>query len=218
MRFFIFTVLHWSLLRGAGLCPLSKERHTPATTQSVRPLNRGLKNYKTLRQATHTAKDKKQLDILFGKYAESHQNPTNKLIHWVCVPLIVLSILGLAWAIPFPYIKMLGSYNGMFNWASFLIAFAIFYYYKLSPILSYFMLVVTMGFCYIITLLEQWSKAGGLLLWQSCLVVFVISWAGQFAGHKIEGKKPSFLDDVKFLLIGPIWLLHFILLKFKIKY
>lgn len=161
---------------------------------------------------------KKQVDIYFDKYAESHQNHTNELIHWICVPLIVFSLVGLVWSIPFPYIKFLGKYNGMFNWASFLIAFSIFYYYKLSPILSYFMLLIVMAFCYIITLLEQWHAAGGPWLWQSCLAIFVISWVGQFIGHKIEGKKPSFLDDIKFLLIGPIWLLHFILLRLKIKY
>ena len=69
--------------------------------------------------------DKRPVDIYFDKYAESHQNPTNKLIHWVCVPLIVFSLLGLVWAIPFPYIKFLGQYNGFVNWASFLIAFSI---------------------------------------------------------------------------------------------
>jgi uncharacterized membrane protein YGL010W len=165
-----------------------------------------------------TATDKNQVDINIDKYAESHHNPTNELIHWICVPLIVFSLVGLVWAIPFPYVKFLGSYNGMFNWASFLIAFSIYYYYKLSPILSYFMLIIVMGFCYLITLLDQWHTAGGPMLWQSCLAIFVLSWVGQFIGHKIEGKKPSFLDDIKFLLIGPIWLLHFILLRFKIKY
>ena len=158
------------------------------------------------------------VDAYFAKYAESHQNPTNKLIHWICVPLIVFSLFGLLWAIPFPYLKFLGSYNGYFNWASFLIAFSIYYYYKLSPILSYFMLVVVMGFCLGVIELAEWQKAGGPALWLVCLVIFVISWVGQFAGHKIEGKKPSFLDDIKFLLIGPIWLLHFILKKFSVKY
>jgi uncharacterized membrane protein YGL010W len=66
--------------------------------------------------------------------------------------------------------------------------------------------------------LDNWAKAGGPVLWQSCSVIFVLAWIGQFIGHKIEGKKPSFLDDIKFLLIGPIWLLHFVLLKWKIKY
>ena len=162
--------------------------------------------------------DKRPVDIYFDKYAESHQNPTNELIHWVCVPLIVFSLLGLVWAIPFPHIKFLGQYNGFVNWASFLIAGSIYYYYKLSPVLSYLMLLLLFGFSYGIIDLDTWQKAGGPALWQVCLIIFVLSWAGQFIGHKIEGKKPSFLDDLKFLLIGPIWLLHFILIRFKIKY
>ena len=158
------------------------------------------------------------IDIYFDQYAEHHQNPTNKLIHWICVPLIVFSIFGLVWAIPFPYLKFLGSYNGYFNWASFLIAAVIFYYYKLSPTLSYLMLFILMGFSYAVIELVEWQKTGGPAMWLVCLVIFVIAWIGQFIGHKIEGKKPSFLDDVKFLLIGPIWLLHFILKKFSIRY
>jgi uncharacterized membrane protein YGL010W len=162
--------------------------------------------------------ERRPVDVYFDQYAQSHQNATNKLIHWICVPLIVFSILGLVWAIPFPYIKFLGQYNGYLNWASFLIAFAVYYYYKLSPILSYLMLLILFGFSYGVMDLDQWQKTGGPALWLICLVIFILSWAGQFIGHKIEGKKPSFLDDLKFLLIGPIWLLHFILKKFGIKY
>jgi uncharacterized membrane protein YGL010W len=158
------------------------------------------------------------VDAYFDQYAQSHQNPTNEIIHWICVPLIVFSLLGLVWSIPFPYLKFLGQYNGYFNWASFLIAFAIFYYYKLSPVLSYFMLLFIFACSYLLILLENWGKAGGPVLWQSSLAIFVLAWAGQFIGHKIEGKKPSFIDDVKFLLIGPIWLLHFILNRLKIRY
>lgn len=162
--------------------------------------------------------DKRPVDIYFAKYAESHQDPTNKLIHWICVPLIVFSLFGLLWSIPFPYLKFLGSFNGYFNWASFLIGFSVYYYYKLSPVLSYFMLLVLMIFSFGVIQLDEWQKAGGPALWLTCLVIFVLSWIGQFIGHKIEGKKPSFLDDLKFLLIGPIWLLHFILKKYSIKY
>jgi uncharacterized membrane protein YGL010W len=158
------------------------------------------------------------IDKYFAQYSDNHQNPTNKLIHWICVPLIVFSIFGLLWAIPFPYVKLLGAYNGYFNWASFLIAFSIYYYYKLSPMLSYFMLIVLMGFSYGVIELADWQKAGGPALWLICLIIFVLSWIGQFIGHKIEGKKPSFADDIKFLLIGPIWLLHLIFKKFSIKY
>ena len=166
----------------------------------------------------HDKADARLIDIYFAQYSEHHQNPANKLIHWICVPLIVFSIFGLVWAIPFPHLKFLGIYNGYFNWASFLLAFVIYYYYKLSPVLSYFMLFVLMGLSYGIIELAGWQKAGGPALWLVCLVIFVLSWMGQFIGYKIEGKRPSFMDDLKFLLIGPVWLLHFILIKLSVKY
>lgn len=162
--------------------------------------------------------EKRPVNIYFDKYAESHQNPTNKLIHWICVPLIVFSLLGLIWAIPFPHLGFLGQYNSFINWASLLIAFSIYYYYRLSPMLSYLMLLIVFAFSYGIIDLVNWQKAGGPPLWETSLIIFVMAWAGQFIGHKIEGKKPSFLDDLKFLLIGPIWLLHFVLKKLSIRY
>jgi uncharacterized membrane protein YGL010W len=162
--------------------------------------------------------ESRPVDIYFAKYSENHQNPTNKLLHWICVPLIVFSIFGLLWAIPFPHLQFLSSYNGYFNWASFLIAFSIYYYYKLSPVLSYFMLLVLMLFSFGVIELADWQNAGGPALWLVCTILFVLSWVGQFIGHKIEGKRPSFLDDLKFLMIGPIWLLHFILKKLSVKY
>ena len=57
-----------------------------------------------------------------------------------------------------------------------------------------------------------------LALWKVSLIIFVIAWIGQFIGHEIEGKKPSFLQDIQFLLIGPAWLLSFIYKKLGIKY
>ncbi len=162
--------------------------------------------------------EKRPVDIYFDKYAESHQNHTNETIHWICVPLIVFSLLGLVWSIPFPHLEFLGKYNGFVNWASFLIAFSVYYYYTLSPVLSFLMLWVIGLMSYGIVNLEYWAANGGPDVWLSCLAIFVIAWIGQFIGHKIEGKKPSFLDDVKFLLIGPIWLLHFVCKKVGIKY
>lgn len=161
---------------------------------------------------------KSEVDALFDKYAESHQNHTNETIHWVCVPLIVFSLLGLVWAIPFPHLEFLGRYNGYINWASFLIAFSVYYYYRLSPVMSYLMLLLIFGMSIVIVQLEKVEAAGGPALWLVCLAIFVLAWIGQFIGHKIEGKKPSFLEDVKFLLIGPIWLLHFICKKVGLRY
>ena len=55
-------------------------------------------------------------------------------------------------------------------------------------------------------------------LWASSLAIFVIAWVGQFIGHKIEGKKPSFFEDLQFLMIGPLWLLGHLYRKFGIRY
>ena len=55
-------------------------------------------------------------------------------------------------------------------------------------------------------------------LWKTSLIIFIVAWIGQFIGHKIDGKKPSFLEDIQFLLIGPLWLLSFIYSKIGIKY
>ncbi|MGY0040411.1 Mpo1 family 2-hydroxy fatty acid dioxygenase [Pedobacter sp. NJ-S-72] len=174
---------------------------------------------KKQKPAVGKLENKKEVDILFDTYSESHQNPSNELIHWICVPLIVFSLLGLVWSIPFPYLGFLGKYDGFVNWASFLIAFSGYYYYRLSPVLSYMMILLIFAAAFIIVQqLEKWALAGGPALWLVCVVIFVLSWVGQFIGHKIEGKKPSFLQDVKFLLIGPIWLLHFICLKVGLKY
>ena len=159
------------------------------------------------------------IDQLFAKYSESHQNPTNKLIHWICVPLITFSLLGLIWAIPFPHLDFLGKYNGFINWASFLIAFAIYYYYRLSPVISYGMLLFVFVASFGIVSLEKLhNNSGWPEMWQVCLVIFILAWIGQFWGHKIEGRKPSFLDDLKFLLVGPAWLLHFICKKAGLRY
>ena len=136
--------------------------------------------------------EKRPVDILFDKYAESHQNHTNEAIHWICVPLIVFSLLGLVWQIPFPQLEFLGRYNAFLNWASFVIAFSVYYYYTLSPILSYLMIGVVGLMSYFIVKIEY---AYGLDSLTACLIyvaIFVLAWIGQFIGHKIEGKKPHF--------------------------
>jgi uncharacterized membrane protein YGL010W len=50
-------------------------------------------------------------------------------------------------------------------------------------------------------------------LWGIALIIFILAWIGQFWGHKIEGKKPSFIKDVQFLMIGPAWVMSFLFRK-----
>jgi uncharacterized membrane protein YGL010W len=154
----------------------------------------------------------RKIDQLLSEYGESHQNATNKLIHWICVPAIMFSLLGLLYTIPF-----LTERNMFANWAAVFIGITLLYYATLSiPIFLGFILVgglMVMGNHY---LFEMLNPAIPYVF--VCLGIFVVAWIGQFIGHNIEGKKPSFLKDLQFLLIGPAWLLHFIYKNVGVKY
>lgn len=153
------------------------------------------------------------IDQLLNTYGESHRNATNKLIHWVCVPAIMFSLLTLLFAIPF-----FGERQLWANWAFVLLIGAWIYYARLSVTMLGGFLIIGGLMLWGITRLYAATgyDAGKLAIW--ALVIFVVAWIGQFIGHQIEGKKPSFLQDVQFLLIGPAWLLHFIFKKTGIKY
>ena len=146
-------------------------------------------------------------------YGESHQNKTNKKIHWICVPLIMLSLLGILSLKKFS--SQIG--NFCFSIAQILIFLSIVFYIRLSISITIGMIFISILNLYIIYQLEVLflSKNNLLFLY---LGIFIVSWIGQFVGHKIEGQKPSFFDDLKFLLIGPAWLLSFIYKKIGIKY
>jgi len=147
-----------------------------------------------------------------AEYGESHQNKTNKFIHWICIPLIILSLVGLLMSIP--NVSFLEN-NGL-NWAYLAVILAIGYYFFLSPSLGVAMLIIFFGVLYLVEAIAESSNM--YPLWGISLIVFVLAWIGQFYGHKIEGKKPSFLQDVQFLLIGPLWLVSSIYRKLNIKY
>lgn len=147
------------------------------------------------------------------KYGESHRNETNKLIHWICVPAIMFSLIGLVFAIPFP-----GGHGLLANWAAVLIGLSLIYYLRLSlPMFVGFSVVMFLLLLGVYTLYQSLGESTGRLALVS-LGIFVLAWIGQFIGHRIEGKKPSFLEDLQFLLIGPAWLLHFIYRKLGIRY
>lgn len=152
--------------------------------------------------------EKKSADQWFAEYGESHQDHTNELIHWICVPVIFCSVLGFVWAIPVP--GALLDLALWFNWAQVAIALLLGFYVRLSLRLSAG-LFFFMTLCYVVLLaLELFSPWP---MWQVALVAFAVAWIGQFIGHKIEGKKPSFFKDVVFLLIGPAWLMSMIYKK-----
>lgn len=146
------------------------------------------------------------------EYGESHQNPTNKAVHWVCVPLIVLSLVGLLWSLPVP--EAFREISPMLNWGTLFVMAAMVYYFIMSIPLAFGMVFVSAAIVYAVWQLSKLDTP----LWMVSVGIFVAAWIGQFIGHIVEGKRPSFFKDVQFLMIGPLWLLSFIYRKLGIRY
>lgn len=126
----------------------------------------------------------KTISEWFDEYSDSHQNKTNKLIHWVCVPTIYFSIIGI-----------LAHFSALLT--TLLLVLAFIFYARLDLVLAVAMAVLTLVMAWLIWILPVGT---GFFI-----ALFVLAWIGQFYGHKVEGKKPSFFKDLQFLLIGPIW-------------
>ncbi len=143
----------------------------------------------------------KTIQDWYDEYAVSHQNETNQKIHYVCVPVIFFSIVGLLMSIPNGLLVKLGLTNPMIgNWAVVVMIPVLIFYLRLSFPLFLRML----GFS-VLCIMGNYYLGQFLPLLATSLAIFVLAWIGQFYGHKVEGKKPSFLKDLQFLLIGPAW-------------
>ena len=140
-------------------------------------------------------------DAWLREYGESHQNPTNEVLHFLCVPAIVLSVLGLLWSLPVP--ASFAALSPWLNWATLAALAALGYYLSLSVPLA---LGSAVALAALLTL-TAWLARLPWPLWATSLVIFIVAWIGQFIGHAIEGRRPSFFKDLQFLLIGPLWLL-----------
>lgn len=146
------------------------------------------------------------------EYGASHENATNKLLHWICVPPIVLSVMGLLWSIPVP--SAFTAVSPWLNWATLAAIAAFAYYIVLSPKLA---VGVALAFAALLWIV-QWLGTLAWPLWATSLVIFVVAWIGQFIGHAIEGKRPSFFKDLQFLLIGPLWLVSALYRRLRLSY
>ena len=134
------------------------------------------------------------------KYGESHQHPTNIIIHKIFVPLIMFSVIGLLWAIPVPGFLMKIPF---INFGTILVIGALIFYLSMGIKIFLGMIFIVSPIVYGNVLLQNYSHQIYLMSG-----IFVFSWIMQFIGHKIEGKKPSFFEDLLFLLVGPVWVIY----------
>lgn len=131
----------------------------------------------------------RRVDQLLQHYAQSHQHPQNERVHFVAIPCIMLSLVGLLYAAsPALALVFLGA--------------SLVYYWRLSKVF----LVAMMGVTFFMLAAIATLSANHILL-PVCTTVFVVAWIAQFIGHRIEGKKPSFFEDVQYLWVGPLFVL-----------
>lgn len=138
----------------------------------------------------------RRIDQLLAHYSLSHQHPMNERIHFLAVPLIMLTLIGLMFELH-PAVAYV------------FLAASMVYYLRLSLVFSAVMAVWTA-----LMLMVVFAMGEHRLL--ICVSVFVGAWVLQFIGHKLEGQKPSFFEDVQYLWVGPLFVLRPLLLRFKL--
>ena len=141
------------------------------------------------------------IDRWFASYSSDHRNTLNQRLHVVCVPLILWTVIALLWCIPVP-----GTLFGPGAFAALAMFMTWSFYYRHSRTLGMGMLL----FFVLISWTTRWLhiELGSAGLAKLALAVFVVAWIGQFIGHHFEGRRPSFLTDLTYLLIGPVWVLN----------
>ncbi|RYF36614.1 MAG: DUF962 domain-containing protein [Comamonadaceae bacterium] len=152
----------------------------------------------TIADSEPGAATSRKVDQLLAHYEESHRNPVNERIHFVAIPLIMLSLLGLLFA--------------LHPWAAYAFAAAsMVYYVRLSAVF-----LIAMAALSVLGLALVHAMGEHVLI--ISIAIFVAAWIAQFVGHKVEGKKPSFFEDLQYLWVGPIFVLSKLFLKLGIRW
>jgi uncharacterized membrane protein YGL010W len=123
---------------------------------------------------------------LFKEYASYHADPRNRVCHGFGIPLIVLGLLGLA------HLVRLGPVD-----LAMVVTVAVLVYYAAIDLRGAAISAVVFAILYLVAV---------RLPWQINLAAFVVGWVFQLVGHKLEGTKPKFLENLIYLLIGPLYI------------
>ncbi|HWK99519.1 MAG TPA: hypothetical protein VNQ55_06215 [Parapedobacter sp.] len=163
---------------------------------------------------------KRPVDVYFETFNRQYVHPVNRAIQWIALPVFAFGILGLVWMIPFPEIAFLEKYgyDTFVNWGSFFIAGMVYYYLRLAPTLSYAMLLTIGIYSFFIVQLEYVEQAGGPAVWSVCACLLLASLLALYLGKNMEKVAVPFRSFLRLLLLGPIWLWHFVFRKINIPY
>jgi len=152
----------------------------------------------TIADTDTAAPSTRKVDQLLAHYGESHRHPGNERIHFVAIPLIILSLVGLL--------------HALHPWAAYVfVGASMVYYARLSAVF-----LVAMAALSALAIVLVWAMGEHVLAISAG--IFVAAWIAQFIGHKMEGRKPSFLEDLQYLWVGPIFVLSKLFLKLGIRW
>ncbi|HEY5339684.1 MAG TPA: Mpo1-like protein [Candidatus Aquilonibacter sp.] len=122
---------------------------------------------------------------LFTEYASYHADRRNRVCHAIGIPLILLGIMGLA------HLAALGPIDlAMAAGVATLL-----YYARIDP-RGALISAVCFAIIYVVAIRPPWEVA---------VAAFVVGWVFQFVGHRFEGTKPKFMENLVYLLIGPLY-------------
>ncbi|MBV7314223.1 DUF962 domain-containing protein [Shewanella sp. NIFS-20-20] len=141
----------------------------------------------------------KTIEAQLAQYKSVHLDKRNIKTHFVGIPLIIWSAFTLLASIPFTL--AIGTWLSL-GLAGCVALVVLVYYAFLHLRLALGMLIVMIPLVYS----AQWASQleYGLPI---AVAMFIVGWIFQGVGHKFEGAKPAFVDDINQLLIGPIFLM-----------
>jgi uncharacterized membrane protein YGL010W len=123
---------------------------------------------------------------LFREYGAYHQDARNRICHMIGIPTIVLGVMAML------HVRAVGPTD-----LAVLAAIATLVYYAVIDLRG--ALVSTVAFAALYAVAMHLS-------WQVGLGAFVLGWVFQLVGHRFEGSKPKFLENLVYLLIGPLYI------------
>jgi uncharacterized membrane protein YGL010W len=151
-------------------------------------------------------------DQWLDEYAQSHRNGANRYIDWLCIPVIVVSLVGLLWSLPVP--ETFRSASPALNWGTVFLMAAVVYYFIMSISLA----VGALPFIVLVVATVAWLDGFDTPLWATSAALFVAGWVLQFIGHWREGSRLAFFRDLQLLMIGPLWLIASVYRRLNIPY
>lgn len=162
--------------------------------------------------------EQRPVDKYYEQYDKAPETLGYRSIQFICVPLLFFGLLGAVWALPFPYLSFLGRCNGYINWASFLIAVLIYYYMKLSPILSYIILFLLFACSYGVIRLEKWQKADGPPMVIISLLIVTVAGIALLAVFYSNKRDLHLRNGLSLIIKSPVWAMGTLLKKLRINF